>query len=205
MADDYTKYIKKISYEDEFNDLFECPHTCIENTRKVVDCGFPVELLMSITMENTGTIFYEDSSCFDSIYELGKLLKKDEQKLKGDTRLLEEVEHISKWLECNAFPYRNSYIFPNFVYDCVQLYSIFEAHKWLIKTRRNIKVIANSFSKTKTDNPELINLIDHLDYLKNNTINFGEKINHILNSPKYESYKELLSQSIIDFKENKKK
>ena len=203
MNDDYTKYIIKITYDDEFNDKFECPHTRIDNTHKVVDCGSPAELLMSISMENTGTKYYKDSSCFDSIYELGKLLKKDEQKLKGDTLLLEEVKHISKWLECNEYPYKSINIIPNFVYDCVQLYSIYEAHIWVNKIRKNINIIANSFSKTKTDNPELNKLIDYLDYLKNNTMNFGKRINNILDSSKYESYGELLSQSILDFKNNR--
>ena len=203
MDDDYANYIKKITYDDDFNNVFECSHTRIDNTHKVVDFGSPAELLMSISMENTGTRFYDDSSCFDSIYELGKLLKIDEQKLEGDALLLEEVKHISKWLEYNAYPYRSILIIPNFVYDCVQLYSIYEAHIWVIKIRKNIKDIANSFSKTKTDNPELNNLIDYLDYLKNNTMNFGEEIYYILDSPKYKSYKELLSQSIIDFKNNR--
>lgn len=203
MNNEYTKYIKKIKYEDEFNDSFETLHTRIDNTHIVVDYGSLEDLFLGISIKNVGSKFYEDESCFESINALGELLKNDEQKLKGDALLIEEVKHISKWLEYNPYPYKSKSIYPNFTYDCIQLYSIFEAHKWLIKARRNIITIANSFSKTKTDNPELNNLIYHLDYLKNNTMNFGERINYVLDSPKYEKYNELLSQGIIDFTKNR--
>lgn len=146
--------------------------------------------------------FYKNSSAFDSIYSLGKLFKEETDKLGILT--INDIDRstirsninsimidVQDWIEINGYPYLcgdiNEYLLDkndlliNFIKDSINLYVLYDIHKWLIKINREKDTIAEFPSQSPELNKLalLINYINLLEYSCNLDIN-----SYIANIPK---------------------
>ena len=121
--------IEKI-YEINEDDEFEDDYTCINANL------YPDQLPFR----------YNNNTVFKSIYHLGELLFSNLNKYEiTDTyiQMFSNKEYINNmlkqfinpWIELNGYPYMptNKVQEIIFIRDCINLYILFETHKWLIK------------------------------------------------------------------------
>lgn len=150
--------------------------------------------------------FYNNNSAFDSIYSLGKLFKEATDKLgistitdidRGTIRSIIDsiMLDIQDWIEINGYPYfsgnagehrlNKSDLPIDFIRDSINLYVLYDIHKWLIKINRE----KDTISEFPNQSPELNNLVLLINYI--NLLSYSRDLNincYIANIPKEYDY-----------------
>lgn len=210
-------------------DKFKKPHTCIENPQVMNleedydENNMKYDVTTGISFIPVDwPLYYQNDSCFESIYKFGKVMKDKTSDL-GKKSISdyyysienkeELIKFIKEWLSVNEYPYYckkygyklsetdKSLLF-SFIDDSIELYVIHELHKLIVKVRRNIELISYQYGSSKSDNPELYKIIQLLKYIDiESYITLGTLYNDISQLEKDSINYELLNKGLNDFTE----
>lgn len=193
------------------DDAFEEDYTYIRNPLHLLsDDEMPQYIKTDSATEFRYSVsqpaFYNNNSTFDSIYSLGKQFKETTEKLgistltdinRGTIRSVIDsiMLDIQDWIEINGYPYFSGNISEyhlnkndlpiDFIRDSINLYVLYDIHKWLIKINREKETI----SEFPNQSPELNNLVRLINYI--NLLDYSQDLDincYIANIPKEYNY-----------------
>lgn len=225
------EFIIEIEKETKLSNIdhFKKPHTCITNPQEMIFEQDDEENIIKYDY-TTGIgfisvdwpLYYQNDSCFESIYKFGKGMKEKTSEL--GRRSIDDYSHLIKnkeeltkfvkeWLSVNEYPYycknygyklneTNKTLLYSFIDDSIELYVIHELHKLIVKVRRNIESISYQYGSSKSDNPELFEIIQLLKYIDiESYITLGTLYNDISQLEESSINYILLKKGLNDFSE----